>query len=84
MRKKYTPKKPRELICPVCGKKFVLRHHTAINCSNECTVKATLERAKHRRQEEGQIGYGLEFDPWQNKALSPIITENALLDPLPC
>lgn len=79
MRKKYTPK-----ICPVCGKEFVPKHHTAKNCSRECTIRDTLERAKQRRKEVAQIGYGLESDPWQTKRLPPSVTANALLGPLPC
>ena len=83
MAHKYALKNPTPQICPVCGKAFVPQHHTAINCSRECTQKATNERAKKQRQEVLHIGYGLDSDPWQTKRLPPSVTENALLDPLP-
>ena len=38
-RREYTPAKPREHVCPICGQKF-LGHGSKIYCSDECKDEA--------------------------------------------
>ena len=44
-KREYTPAKPREHVCPICGQKF-LGHGSKIYCSDECKA-AGIKRQKH-------------------------------------
>lgn len=50
MRKRsYTPVKPREHVCPICGQKF-LDHGSKIYCSEECRDEAERQRRRNARE----------------------------------
>lgn len=45
---KYTPAKPQEHVCPICGQKF-LGHGSKIYCSDECKDEAYRQRRRAAR-----------------------------------
>lgn len=47
-KREYTPAKPREHVCPICGQKF-LGHGSKIYCSDECKDEAYRQQRRAAR-----------------------------------
>jgi len=51
LRDKYTPKRT-EIICKICGKKYVMKNKTAKYCSNSCRSKGFYGKRNIQRWEK--------------------------------